>query len=306
MKVLPLAAMLLLFASSCVTTRPATPAADTTRGNASWYGEEFAGRTTANGEIFEPSKLTAAHRTLPFGTIVEVRNLTNDRTVQVRINDRGPFIGGRIIDLSYGAAKQIGMVEQGVGVVELKVVRLGAGELEPPQPTVVVAQRQQAPPPVRFPLPEQTGRAPAIPESSSADEEVVVDQIVVEEIRGTTPVRRQVAPDGTSIEEVPIDDDRGIEAPRIETSRPVTPAAATVTPGSQQRQFDVQFGAFASEANARSLADEIRAADADVRVEAFRDLFRVRVGPFPTREAAIDASERLARRGFKGIVVPSP
>ena len=85
---------------------------------ASWYGEEFAGRTTANGEIFDPLLLTAAHRTLPFGTVLDVTNpKTADR--RVRINDRGPFIGGRVIDLSYAAAQQIGLIEPGIGEVDM-------------------------------------------------------------------------------------------------------------------------------------------------------------------------------------------
>ncbi|HEX9500972.1 MAG TPA: septal ring lytic transglycosylase RlpA family protein, partial [Thermoanaerobaculia bacterium] len=77
-------------------------------GVASWYGQEFAGRTTANGEIFDPLLLTAAHRTLPFGTVLDVENPKTHQTVRVRINDRGPYIGGRMIDLSYAAAQQIG------------------------------------------------------------------------------------------------------------------------------------------------------------------------------------------------------
>jgi len=101
-------------------------------GNASWYGPNFAGRLTSNGEIFDPSKLTAAHRTLPFGTLVKVTNLVNGESVVVRINDRGPFKPNRIIDLSEGAAKAIGMVRMGVARVRLEplslpdgVVRLG-------------------------------------------------------------------------------------------------------------------------------------------------------------------------------------
>lgn len=93
-------------------------------GEASWYGKAFAGRKTASGERFNYYKLTAAHKTLPFGTLVEVTNLSNGRSVIVKINDRGPFIKGRIIDMSKAAAQQIGMVRSGKAMVEIKPLSL--------------------------------------------------------------------------------------------------------------------------------------------------------------------------------------
>jgi len=94
----------------------------TENGMASFYGagDGYHGRKTANGETFNKNKLTAAHKTLPFGTIVKVKNLSNGQTVKVRINDRGPFVKGRIIDLSEKAAKKINMRQQGVAEVTLK------------------------------------------------------------------------------------------------------------------------------------------------------------------------------------------
>jgi rare lipoprotein A len=91
-------------------------------GLASYYGRKFHGRRTASGERYDMHALTAAHPGLEFGSRVEVTNLKNGRKVQVRINDRGPFIKGRIIDLSYAAAKQIGMITQGVVKVSVKVI----------------------------------------------------------------------------------------------------------------------------------------------------------------------------------------
>lgn len=90
-------------------------------GNASWYGrgDGFAGKTTANGETFNPAQMTAAHRSLPFNTIVRVAVAGTENYVDVRINDRGPFIGGRVIDLSHGAAAALGMVDRGVAPVEV-------------------------------------------------------------------------------------------------------------------------------------------------------------------------------------------
>jgi rare lipoprotein A len=104
-------------------------------GVASWYGKKFHGRKTSNGEIYNMYGVTAAHKTLPMGTFVRVHNLANDKSVDVRINDRGPFARGRIIDLSYGAAKHIDMV--GPGTARVNIVALGA-----PEPT----KRDGAPP----------------------------------------------------------------------------------------------------------------------------------------------------------------
>ena len=92
------------------------------KGLASWYGDAHHGRRTANGEVFDQEALTAAHPSLPFGTMVRVTNLRNGRTVEVRVNDRGPVIAGRIIDLSRAAARAIGSVGRGVVPVRLEVV----------------------------------------------------------------------------------------------------------------------------------------------------------------------------------------
>lgn len=97
------------------------------RGLASWYGPGFAGRRTANGEIFDPSELTAAHKELPFNTLVRVTNLRNQMSVVVRINDRGPFRPGRIIDLSRAGAEAINMVGSGVSEVTVEVLTLPEG-----------------------------------------------------------------------------------------------------------------------------------------------------------------------------------
>jgi rare lipoprotein A len=91
-------------------------------GLASWYGGKFQGRQTASGEIFDTNEFTAAHKTLPFGTIVKVTSLENEKTTVVRINDRGPFIPGRIIDLSRAAAAAIGLAGAGVAKVRIEVL----------------------------------------------------------------------------------------------------------------------------------------------------------------------------------------
>jgi len=119
----PLAAGLLL--AACAGPRYAAPpwppaAGDAEVGLASWYGRDFHGRRTSSGEIYDMYQMTAAHRTLPLGTWVEVIHVETGRSVQVRVNDRGPFIAGRVIDLSYGAARVLGMLGQGVVPVRVR------------------------------------------------------------------------------------------------------------------------------------------------------------------------------------------
>jgi|APGre2960657444_1045066.scaffolds.fasta_scaffold234122_1 rare lipoprotein A len=104
--------LILLLLNSCGYT--------TRKGIASYYADFYEGRTTANGEIYRQNKITAAHKTLPFGTKVKVTNLANNKTVVVRINDRGPFIKGRIIDLTKAAAKEIDMIGAGISKVKIR------------------------------------------------------------------------------------------------------------------------------------------------------------------------------------------
>lgn len=106
---------------------PLDPAKINTRkayqiGTASYYGKKFHGRKTANGEIFNMYKLTAAHRVLPLGTRIKVTNLGNGRWVEVKVNDRGPFIEGRILDLSFAAALELELVKDGTGRVMIEIV----------------------------------------------------------------------------------------------------------------------------------------------------------------------------------------
>jgi rare lipoprotein A len=95
----------------------------TETGVASWYGHPYHGRAAANGEIYDMEKMTAAHRTLAFNTWIRVTNLTNQKSVEVRIIDRGPFVGGRIIDLSHAAARAIDLIGPGIARVRLEVIR---------------------------------------------------------------------------------------------------------------------------------------------------------------------------------------
>lgn len=98
-------------------------------GLASWYGPPYANHTGANGQIYDQNAMTAAHRTLPMGTIVQVTNLSTNQAVIVKITDRGPFVHGRVLDLSLAAAKASGLYRMGVGPVKIEVVEARAGDL---------------------------------------------------------------------------------------------------------------------------------------------------------------------------------
>ncbi len=126
------------------------------KGMASWYGKEFHGRKTSTGERFNMYALTAAHKTLPLPCYVEVTNLQNGRKVIVRVNDRGPFHGNRIIDLSYAAARELGMVKQGIALVQIRAIeaskraaetqiaRTQKPEKKPPQPAASAPKKTTA------------------------------------------------------------------------------------------------------------------------------------------------------------------
>lgn len=278
-----LVALLVMVAVGCATSARRDDLV--TEGLASWYGQEFAGRTTANGEIFDPNMLTAAHRTLPFGTLVRVKNPRSGSDVVVRINDRGPFIESRIIDLSYAAAQQIDMVEVGVTPVAIEVVRLAA-EDEPPAPYVVqvddpeeklpIPTIPESPPPVDFPLPDSAGsrEAPVRPRVESED--VVVVE-VIEERAVERPATPQVDQSGTRI---------------------VTPP-----PAASESSFYLQLGAFSVEENARSLAAEVRPIDSRVFIRKIAGLWRVRVGPVGSRVAAIELREKFDLAGHSSLIV---
>ena len=126
---LPRGWVLLLLLVGCA--RNLQPEGAAEEGEASWYGPGLYGRKTASGEVLKPGTLTAAHRTLPFGTCLRVTNLENGRTVEVRVNDRGPYAGNRIVDVSETAAHALGMHARGVTRVRLRRCS-GSADLDPP------------------------------------------------------------------------------------------------------------------------------------------------------------------------------
>jgi rare lipoprotein A len=147
------------------TSRPSeVPAGGFEQGLASWYGVPFNGRHSANGEIYDMYKFTAAHRTLPFDTVVRVTNLDNGMQTEVRITDRGPFVEDRIIDLSLAAARAIGMVGTGTARVKLDIIASDAANFS--EPVRASASANSLPPPASPPAVSQQSNRPTINSAS--------------------------------------------------------------------------------------------------------------------------------------------
>ena len=275
------AALALLLLAACVSSKPPQPKTDDVlRGIASWYGQEFAGRATANGEIFDPLQLTAAHRTLPFGTVLDVKNLKTGQSVRVRVNDRGPYIGGRVLDLSYAAAQEIGLIEPGSGEVMMTVVKVGKGEREPPAAYVVN-------------VPEVK------PIASNADPIAVVPVVVdVPPQPRAVETRRQVSADGKRIEEVEVIPPPVVQAPAPTPAPVPAPSPTRVL----QHGFAVQVGAFSQEPNAKLLQKQLEQLGEKAWID-HSQLYRVRIGPVATRDEAIRIRTRLEAAGLSAIVV---
>lgn len=223
-------------------------------GTASWYGPQFHGRRTANGEVFDQEGLTAAHPTLPLNSLVQVTNLANGREAIVRVTDRGPFVGERLIDLSHGAAVALGFEREGHANVHVRY--LG------PAPRRVSADGA----PVPTPAPLEQGPASLLPPPAP--------------------------PDQVNQEQVNLEQASPVQAP---------PAASG--------GYFVQVGAFADLANAQRVRQSAAVAGpvlVDIRPTASGELYRVRVGPWGTREEADAARRQLSALGYSESAVAVP
>jgi rare lipoprotein A len=278
---------------------PAQPM--TSHGLAGWVGQEFAGRTTANGEIFDPMLMTASHRTLPFGTLLDVHNPKTGQTVRVRVNDRGPYVGDRLIDLSYAAAQQIGIADSGGGEIDMTVVKMGRGDREPPAafnvtvPDTSAVAATPTPAPVPAPAP-----APAAAQPQPAAPATVESVQVTEEHASGVETRRQVAANGTTIEDVPVKTSPLPPSPtptRVTPQPQPQPRAATPRTG----RYVVQVGAFSQEANAKALQKKLAAISQNATIE-HTALYLVRIGPFDTRDQAASVRAKLEAAGISAII----
>ena len=275
------------------------------RGLASWYGEAFHGQPTANGEIFDMDAMTAAHKTLPLPSLVQVINDRTGKEIVVRVNDRGPFEEGRIIDLSKQAASAIGIVEQGEAPVtvrylgpapaidqdETQYAAVSAAASDQPAAYQEASRRVSRPdlygdmllggaePTLGVPDPGQSVPTPA-DTSKVANKAQDYAQTTVVDTASLPPLRPQ-----------PPQPARRIEA----AASPASQTRTEFSPG-----LYVQVGAFSDIGNAQGRHAEV-GGQFPVKVEDVRmngaDYFRVLVGPFPTRDAAERARVQLRTRG---------
>lgn len=162
------------------------------RGIASWYGSKFHGRRTSSGETYDLYKMTAAHKSLPLPTYVRVRNLRNNKTIIVKVNDRGPFHSGRIIDLSYVAASKLGILEFGTGLVEIEAIDTSASSTIV-QPSIASAQSE---PPVNDSLPVDTRMYLQVGAfRNRGNAEVLLDRIKASSITGARIIENNLGQD---------------------------------------------------------------------------------------------------------------
>lgn len=270
-------------------------------GKASWYGKKFHGRRTSSGETYDMFAMTAAHKTLPIPCYATVTNLENGRSVVVKINDRGPFVDGRIVDLSYVAAHKLGMVEKGTAPVELRVIDTRGdystrfAKAEPRAPVMPAAGAKPVygeviparPKPV-----QQVAEAPkAIPASGHG--QAMTKGEVVPAAPAPAPAAKQSAYDALYAKAVPVP---------VQATIPKQSATPSSDEGLSPGVY-VQLGAFSSAANAQKEQRKLKGLQASqVQVEKNQDvlgtLYRVMVGPLQDADVAKSVAQRLKTLGW--------
>lgn len=276
-------------------------------GIASWYGPNFHGKRTANGEIFDKNELTAAHRTLQMPSFVRVTNLENGRSVVVRINDRGPFLHGRVIDVSRRAAELLGFIGKGTARVRVEVLekesrqiaeaarrglntsRMTVSELDKMNvPTIEETPETRA---AQTKVAYQQNDAQTLPES------LQTPTITVEELSSSGRRSAPMRPVYDRREPLPVhmNKDGRYMPDAVVRTEPVVPTG-----------LYIQAGAFAVKSNADRLVGTLGSI-APTRIESVtvsgRTLYRVKLGPFSTVEAADNALARVIRLGQGGAKV---
>jgi rare lipoprotein A len=257
------------------------------RGIASWYGTDFHGKKTSSGIPYNMHDMTAAHKALPIPTQVRVTHLENGRSIVVKVNDRGPFVGDRIIDLSYAAATRLGMVKNGtapVEVVALPPYQYLAGALAPK--SRIASTYNEAPGPVR---PAHQPRPAGTPSATVAERIPKTEPQAL--IRPPPPLNVSAAPQRMAVAPEP-------------ASEPPAPAA----PADPSSPLYVQVGAFSLRRNAEHLQHQVTShIDYQVHVHssAADNLYKVRVGPLRDNAEAQQLVARLAGLGINAHAVAS-
>lgn len=272
------------------------------RGVGSWYGRKFHGQRTSSGEIYDMYAMTAAHPTLPIPCYALVTNLQNGRSVIVRVNDRGPFLHNRIMDLSYAAALKVGYLSSGSGMIEVEMLKpadIAAGRI-PVTTTSLLAASSMSP-----------GATPTAPVAAAAP--TPASTLTMEALIAGLPATAPTLPPAPTV--VPEAQSRSL--PRSEEPAPLVASpdrqpAATLPETSTGAGFYLQLGAFRVKTGADSfathLAREIDPAIASrVQVSDANGLYRVRVGPYALRADADNAAASLrAAIAQPVLVLPDP
>lgn len=264
------------------------------RGMASWYGRRFQGQRTASGEPYDMFAMTAAHRTLPIPSYARVTNLANGKSVVVRINDRGPFYTKRIIDLSYAAAKRIGLAAKGSGMVEVERVF---------EPAAKDKQKKDKEPAAAAPAPpapaSQAGPTirTLVPEPPIVGTPLPAEAVGAPSAAASTPVAEPLAPSATA-------------APNAGESVAPAPAqpAAALPAAHDSRGFWLQLGAFRTAEAARRarsrFARELPWIAEPIAVVEAGGLYRARLGPYANRAEAQAIAQKARRSlGFTPSIV---
>ena len=291
-------------------------------GTASWYGGPFDGQATANGEQFDKEEISAASTTLPLPSIVRVTNLENGRSLDVRVNDRGPFVGDRLIDLSQAAARRLGFEEDGLTPVRVQFLRLAEAKGTPPEPAPVqVAARDPIPaapePPRPAPL-VVAQRTPDPPPPASPPGPAVITQ------RELPPPPQPTAPalppgPRTLLPATPVRPPVPSRPVQLAQARPspIVPVAsgplpvrlAPALPYCASGPHYVQVGAFGTGAAVRTVTQTLAGSGRLVVEPLFaggQALARVKLGPFPSPGAALPLLDRVRGLGYReAVLVPA-
>ncbi|MCB1970077.1 MAG: septal ring lytic transglycosylase RlpA family protein [Geminicoccaceae bacterium] len=261
-------------------------------GIASWYGDYFHGRDTANGERFDKDLISAAHTTLPLPSLVEVTNLENGRKLVVRVNDRGPFVNDRLIDLSEAAASELGFREKGLARVRVRFLELASADGTPPRPTT-----GQAASPSRG----TTQRAAAKPAAASPDPRNLGSTRIQTAALEPSAGGRQ--PQAGTLLPGDLDD-----LPQLSRTNDVPASGTSSATACLSSNNFVQIGAFSDRQRVDRISRGLRRLG-DIRIDHVdsrsRSLFRLRVGPLDTRLRAFDVLAELRRLGYHEAYVIS-
>lgn len=254
-------------------------------GYASWYGPDFEGQNTANGEVFVSSYISGAHKSLPLPTYVEVTALDTGRTILVRLNDRGPFTNDRLIDLSAGAATLLGISDKGVAPVRVRKVNPPESERAQLRRGGSVAERLPTPESLlkilRSKIAATSNTTPASAISSNAPGSSVPDDSEVAKSKAVEVARAAEKPKAPT--------KTNIKTPPPETKAVSAQPAKTVT----KNMLMVQIGAFSSQSNAENVAKKAGAA-----IFPSGKVYRVRMGPFANQAEANKGVAQARAKGY--------